>query len=253
MFIFDQIKAFVVALSLALSLVPVCVMAVPFRLKKRLEIVIPFWRFAAKFAMRHACEAIIDVAEDRRTSAFKATGDTGIFIANHQSYIDIPLIVTMYQVPPIMKKEVLYIPFVGQLGWICGAMPVSRSNMGSKRKVFDQTKKRILQDKIGIQVYPEGTRSKNAEPQPFEKIKKALLVLAYNEKIPVTPTSIYGTRGVLSEYGFFNTKRHVGIIVHEELRPENYKDSDEFARACWKKVVEGFTELSQKIAHQNKS
>ncbi len=253
MFILDQIKAFTVAFCLGVALIPVCLIAVPFRLKKRLSIVIPFWKFAARFAMRHACVSTIDIADDRRTPEFRALGDTGIFIANHQSFIDIPLMVTMYGVPPIMKKEVLYVPFIGQLGWICGAMPVSRSSMGSKRKVFEQTKNRILKDKIGIQVYPEGTRSKTGEPQPFENIKRALLVLAFKEKIPVTPTSIFGTRGVMSKHGFFITKRHVGIIVHQELRPENFQTSDEFARACWDKVLEGYIELTQKIAHLNKN
>lgn len=43
-----------------------------------------------------------------------------LYIANHQSYIDIPLIITKFQVPPIMKKEVLYIPIIGLVGWAMG-------------------------------------------------------------------------------------------------------------------------------------
>ncbi len=213
----------------------------------------PFWQFAAKNALRYACNAKIDIAEDRRDPTFKAQGDVGLFIANHQSYMDIPMIVTMYQVPPIMKKEVLYVPFVGLLGWICGAMPVSRSSMGSKRKIIDQTRNRILKDKMGIQVYPEGTRSKDSHPKPYEEIKRALMVIAYSAKIPIIPTSVYGTRGIVSRLGFFNSGRHLGIIVHKEILPENFKSSDEFCRACWEKVVEGYEEMALKLDPANKS
>ena len=253
MLILDQIRAVVVGLTLALWLVLVCIFAIPFKLKKRLKLVNPSWRLAARLSMRHAAQAVFKVSEDRRSESFKSQGDVGLIIANHQSFIDIPVIVTMLQAPPIMKKEVLYIPFIGFLGWICGAIPVSRSNMGSKRKVLDLTKKRLLEDKIGVQVYPEGTRSKTGKPAAYEKIARALLVLAYKEKVPVTPTSIYGTRGVVNSMGVFTTKTPIGIIVHEEVYPEKFESADAFSRACWEKVVKGYEELTTRIALPNKN
>jgi len=159
----------------------------------------------------------------------------------------------MYQAPPIMKKEVLYIPIFGWLGWVSGAMPVSRSKVDSRKKVFDQAKKRILVEKIGLQVYPEGTRSKDAVPKHYDQIKRTLLVFAFNEKIPVIPTSIYGTRGVLSKKGFIQKGRHLGIIVHKEIVPQNYKNSDEFCRAIWGKVVEGHDEIKSRLGPLNEN
>ncbi len=177
----------------------------------------------------------------------------GLYVANHQSYIDIPLMVTMFQVPPIMKKELLYIPIFGWIAWLSGAMPVSRSSNQSRRKVFNQTKRRILHEKIGIQVYPEGTRSKTGLPKSYSEIKRTLLVFAFNEKIPVVPTSLYGTRGVLSPKGMIQSGRHIGITVHKEILPENFATADEFAEACWSKVIEGHDQMKAELAPLNKN
>lgn len=253
MFILIQIKASIVAFFLGFYLLLICLVAIPFRLKKRLALVAPHWQFAAKFAIRHAAHAVIDVAEDRRTVESKSQSERGLFIANHQSFFDIPMIVTMIQVPPIMKKEVLYVPFVGLLGWICGAVPFSRSNMASKRKVLDLVKKRILTQKMSVQVYPEGTRSKTGIPAPYEKTARALIILAYKEKIPVTPVSMYGTRGIFNSIGLVNAGKHLGIIIHSEQHPEKFESADLFAKACWDLVVRGHEELTERIAPPNKS
>lgn len=233
--------------------IPLCILVIPFGLKRRLQITCPVWQWGSKIALRYACEMKIDVSEDHRSPGFKTIPAYGLYVANHQSFVDIPMIITVYQVPPIMKKEVLYIPFVGLLGWICGAMPVSRSEQGSRKRVFIQTKERILTEKIGVQVYPEGTRSKTAHPKSTEEIKRTLMVFAWNEKIPVIPTSVYGTRGVLSEKGAVQPGRHAGIIVHKEIRPEDYTSAEEFSVACWGKVIEGYDRMRKQMEPLNKS
>ena len=148
-----QIKAIFVTLLLVLFiLVPTCLVAIPFDLKSRLKIVSPLWAFFGGTLLRYACQAKIVYSQDHRSLEFKGTPCSGLYIANHQSYLDIPLILTMFQAPPIMKKEVLYIPVFGQIGWICGALPVSRESSSSRRKVFESAKKRMLIDRIGLLV-----------------------------------------------------------------------------------------------------
>lgn len=247
-----QIKAiFLAVILLVFALMPACIIAIPFPLHRRLKIVCPVWAFCSRMLLRCACHAQLDIQEDYRSDSFKGVPAYGLYVANHQSYIDIPLIITMFQIPPIMKKEVLYIPIFGWLGWISGAMPVSRSKVDSRKKVFDQAKNRILNERIGIQVYPEGTRSKTSHPKSYDEIKRTLLVFAFNEKIPVIPTSIYGTRGVLTPQGFIRPGRHLGIIVHKELLPENYNTSDEFCRAIWGQVTQGYEEMRDRLSPLN--
>ena len=201
--------------------------------------------------LRYACEARIAISEDHRSPEIAGRIPFGLYVANHQSYIDIPLILTKLQAPPIMKKEVLYIPIFGWLSWISGAMPVSRSKVKSRQKVFDQTKARILEEKIGIQVYPEGTRSKTSLPKNYKEVKRTLFMFAYNEKIPVIPMSMYGTRGVLSPKGFIRPNRHIGIIVHKEIDPKLFASSEEFCRTCWETVIHGHDEMKTKLGPLN--
>ena len=250
----SQIKAVLVSSFLMFFvLFPACVLAIPFSLNRRLKIVCPVWSFCSKMLLRYACDAKVVIQEDYRSESFRGTPPYGLYVANHQSFVDIPLIMTMFQAPPIMKKEVLYIPIFGWLGWISGAMPVSRSKVNSRKKVLDQAKNRIKNQKIGIQVYPEGTRSKDSRPKSYDQIKRTLLVFAFQEKIPVIPTSIYGTRGVLNHKGSIIPGRHIGIIVHKEISPDHFKNSDEFCRAIWAKVLEGYDHLSSQLAPLNEN
>lgn len=254
MIIYYQIKAIVVGLLILLFiLLPTCLIAIPFPLQRRLKIVCPVWAFCSKMLLRHACSAKLDIAEDYRSDSFRGVPPYGLYVANHQSYVDIPTIISMYQSPPIMKKEVLYIPIFGWLGWISGAMPVSRSKLNSRKRVFDQTKNRILNQRIGVQVYPEGTRSKDAVPKPYEGIKRTLMVFAFNEGIPVVPTSVYGTRGVLSKKGLVQAGRHLGIIVHKEIEPKDFKTADEFCRTIWGKVIEGHDQMKNRLGPLNEN
>ena len=251
--LFTQIKAFAVAAFVFPAVAIVALFYIPFDLQERIKKTAYLWKWISDRIMHQVCDAKIDIAEDHRSPEFRTKPPFGLYVANHQSYIDIPLIFTMYQVPPIMKKEVLYLPIVGLMGWIAGAMPVSRSSHGSRKRVFIQTKNRILVDRIGVQVYPEGTRSKETRPKSFEEVKKTLLTFAWNEKIPVIPNSIYGTRGVLTKNGFVRPGRHVGIILHKEILPENYPNSEEFAKACWGKVLEGYNQMEAKLGPLNEN
>lgn len=234
-------------------LVPACIIAFPFNLRRRLKIVGPVWGLWSKLVLRYGCEAKIARIEDHRSNQFAGTPCYGLYIANHQSYLDIPLLTSMYQAPPIMKKEVLYIPIVGWMAWISGALPVSRSSISSRRKVFEKAKHRILREKIGLQVYPEGTRSKNALPKPFPELKKTLLYFAFNENIPVVPTSMYGTRGILTSKGSINTGRSVGIIVHKEIYPSNFSSAEEFSKACWDLVIQGHDQMKDQLGPLNEN
>jgi 1-acyl-sn-glycerol-3-phosphate acyltransferase len=254
MAILIQIKAILLCIFLLFfALLPACLLAAPFSLTRRLKIVCPVWSLCSRLLLRYGCHAHLDIQEDLRAEAFRGTPPYGLYVCNHQSFVDIPFLMTMYQAPTIMKKEVLYIPILGWLAWFSGAMPVSRSKVTSRKKVLDQAKDRMTKNKIGLLVYPEGTRSKDALPKHYDKIKRTLLVFAFNEKIPVIPTSIYGTRGVLSSKGLIQPGRHLGIIVHKEILPQSYKNSDEFCRAIWGKVIEGHDDIKSRLAPLNET
>jgi len=231
-----------------LSVTPVALVVIPLPVKWRVRFVGPFWRFFSRFTLKYGCWATL-YESDRRRPELRSYPYKGLYIANHQSFIDIPLMLSQYQVPPIMKKEVLYLPLLGIMAWASGAMVVSRGKRNSRKKVFVQARKRLVEDNFAVQYYPEGTRSRNGLPKDYKELKITLLQLAWENKVPVIPISMFGTRGVLNPRGVITPGKKVGIITHDAIEPNNFPDANSFARACWEQVVKGFTELETSLGN----
>ncbi len=225
---------------------PPTLLVIPFPVSIRLRVVGPFWRFFANYTIKFGCWAKLYV-EDHRQPELRTYPPTGLYIANHQSFLDIPMTLSQFQVPPIMKKEVLYIPLLGILGWAAGSLVVSRGKRDSRKKVFVKARDRLVKDKFAVQYYPEGTRSKAGIPRQYSGLKVTLLQLAWEEKVPVIPVSIYGTHDVISNSGVINVGKKVGIISHAAMLPADYKDANSFARACWDQVLKGHSQLKASL------
>lgn len=214
-----------------------------FSLNTKLSVIGPAWGFFSKILIKYGLRSKLTIV-DRRDQLEQSRSVVGsLYIANHQSLMDIPLVGTTIQTPPIMKKEVLYIPFFGIIGWLGGALIVDRSKGTSRRKIFLAAKDRLLNDAVGLQFYPEGTRSLNGKPKEFEDIKKAILSFAYKENIPVYPISMYGTSHALSLKGELRFEQDMSALFHAKLSPKDFQEAESFERACWQKVTDGYKEL----------
>ena len=225
---------------------PPTLLVIPFPLGIRLRVVGPFWRLFATYTIKFGCWAKLYV-EDHRQPELRTYPPSGLYIANHQSFLDIPMTLSQFQVPPIMKREVLYIPLLGILGWAAGSLVVSRGKRDSRKKVFVKARDRLVKDKFAVQYYPEGTRSRAGIPRQYSGLKVTLLQLAWEEKVPVIPVSIYGTHDVISNFGVIHVGKQVGIISHAALLPADYEDANSFARACWDQVLKGHSQLKASL------
>jgi 1-acyl-sn-glycerol-3-phosphate acyltransferase len=245
--IFIQIWAMVTTPIVFLGLlIPSTIMVAFLPIKLRIKLVGPFWKAFSLYTLHLSCWCKV-FTEDQRQEELSRYPYQGLYIANHQSFIDIPLILSQYQVPPIMKKEVLYIPFIGLMGWAAGALALSRGKRDSRKKVFIQARERLVTQNYAVQYYPEGTRSKDGHPKSYDKLKVTLIHLAFDEKIPVVPISMYGTSKVISKSGIINPFQKIGIKTHPALFPKDYPDASSFARACWEKVVQGHLDLKMRL------
>ncbi len=234
-----------VPLVFLLVTTPAVLLAVPFPLKTRLKLVGPFWWFFARYVIKYACFCRL-YEEDHRPAHMRSQPLQGLYIANHQSSLDIPLLISQYQVLPIMKREVLYVPVLGLMAWASGALVVSRGKRDSRKKVFVQARHRLVDEKYSVQYYPEGTRSKTGLPKPYDQLKVPLLHLAWEAGVHVVPVSMYGTKAVLAG-GLVRPGLPVGVITHAPLFPKDYPNANAFARACWAKVVEGHDSLKERL------
>ena len=231
-----------------LTILPGSLISLPFSLERRVAISGPFWKLCSTIILRISTLSKVYI-EDRRPLNEKESAPKGLYITNHQSFVDIPLIISCLQIPPIMKKEVLYIPILGLCGYASGALIVDRKSATSRRTTLIRAQQRLLKGLKALQVYPEGTRQKLGDgPKDYSFIKKALLKYAFEKNLPVYPISMYGTKRVInSKTGFINHGQKVGIIIKEALRPDLFQSSDEFMENCWNEAHLGYSELQEKL------
>ncbi len=138
---------------------------------------------------------------------------TYIFISNHQSAFDIPVMI--YYAPKhirmIYKKELMWVPLLGFVLWLLKFIPIDRGNHDKAVQSLGRAAKKIHSG-LNIAVFADGTRSLNGELRRF---KKGAFILAINAQVDIIPVTISGTINVMHKYrGFFDVSfnRDVEII-----------------------------------------
>ncbi len=144
-----------------------------------------------------------------------------IFIANHQSYLDIPVLVKSlprFQLRWIAKKELGYIPFFGWALWAGGHILVDRSDRASAMASFRKAKERIAKG-VSVVIFPEGTRSSGGHVMPF---KRGGFLLAAQTKTPIVPVTINGSWAVLPREDWRLKSGEIEVVVDEPIPIEKY-------------------------------
>ncbi len=123
-----------------------------------------------------------------------------VFISNHQSIIDIALILQLgINFKWVSKIELSRVPFVGWVIWMNNHILVRRGNRESVLLMAEACKK-SLQNKISVFVFPEGTRSHEGTLQPF---KEGAFIIAKDNGVPLLPIVLEGTGKVLPKKSFW--------------------------------------------------
>jgi 1-acyl-sn-glycerol-3-phosphate acyltransferase len=249
-YLLQPYSVFVLISSFVVLIVPISLIALPFSQPVRLRLTSPFWILFGKISLHLVCFTKLSVIDERPKEIQKMGIPPGLYIANHQSFMDIPVLLTQFTVPPIMKKEVLYIPVFGLCGYSAGALIVDRGKNNSRKRVLEAAKYRMQHGHANLQYYPEGTRQKDDHrPKSYDKIKKPLMKYAYELNIPVYACSIFGTRRILNKKdGTANYGVKVGLKLHDGVNPADYPDVDQFMQKCWKNVTDGYDELAAKLS-----
>ena len=138
-----------------------------------------------------------------------------IFISNHQSYFDIPIL--MQAVPNnlrfIYRSSLTRIPIFGWGMYLSGYIPINRENpreaIKSLRKASEKIKKGI-----SVVVFPEGTRSTDGELGVF---KRGMFVLAEEANVKLVPTSITGSYKILPRNKFKISSGIVNVVFNKPI------------------------------------
>jgi 1-acyl-sn-glycerol-3-phosphate acyltransferase len=141
-------------------------------------------------------------------------GKTYIFVSNHQSIYDIPVIFWWlpYQLRIIAKESLGSFPFIGWHLRRSGHLLVDRRNpdrAGILRKWRD-----LVVNGLSLIIFPEGTRSADGRVGRF---KAGSFMLAIEAGLPVVPLSIAGTRFVMRKGRLTVAPGDVTLAVHPPI------------------------------------
>ncbi|WP_091499168.1 lysophospholipid acyltransferase family protein [Amphibacillus marinus] len=144
-----------------------------------------------------------------------------LFVANHQGIFDI-LVLLAYLDKPIAfiaKREIKRIPIISKWMEQIKCVFIDRSNRRAAIKVIDDGVESIKAGQSMV-IFPEGTRSKGTNVQPF---KSGSLRLGTRAEVPIVPITINGTYKMLEEDGGRIKAADIELIVGDPIYPEQYQ------------------------------
>lgn len=119
-----------------------------------------------------------------------------VCVSNHCSHTDVFLICHLpWEMKWLAKRSLFKLPFVGWGMWLVGDVGVER---GSAKAVAALAEcKAWLERGVPVMIFPEGTRSKTGQTQPF---KDGAFKLAIEAGAEVLPMAVAGTENALSKH-----------------------------------------------------
>jgi 1-acyl-sn-glycerol-3-phosphate acyltransferase len=142
-------------------------------------------------------------------------GTTYVFVSNHQSIYDIPVVfwALPFQLRIIAKQSLGSIPFLGWHLRRTGHLLVDRRRPNTPAILLRW--RQLLADGLSLIIFAEGTRSEDGRVGPF---KSGSFLLAMEAGLPIVPLSITGTRFVMRK-GFLTVRPgRVRLTVHAPVR-----------------------------------
>lgn len=156
-----------------------------------------------------------------------------VFCANHQSYMDIPiLLVTVpLQFRFAAKKELFRVPFLGWHLRRSGHVAIDRENPHAALKSL-----REATDRIGsgapVIIFPEGRTSLDGHLQPF---KGGGFMLADRAGAAVVPVTIRGSRAILARDSTHIRGGKAEVFVGRPI-PPGTMSADALSKAVYEEI-----------------
>ncbi len=142
---------------------------------------------------------------------------TYIFVSNHQSIYDIPVIFANlpYELRIIAKESLGSFPFLGWHLRRSGHLLVDRKR--PDRAGILGRWRALVKDGLSLIIFPEGTRSADGRLGPF---KAGSFLLAIEAKLPIVPVSVDGTRLVMHKGELTTRPGAVRLTLHPPVETE---------------------------------
>jgi len=151
-------------------------------------------------------------------------GTPYIFMANHLSFLDGPLLFLLIPRPirVILKKEIFRIPVIGQGMRFVGFVPVDRKGVRGGKKSINLASRLMREKNYSYLIFPEGTRSRDGRIQAF---KRGGFFLALESGAPIVPITIGGTYGLMPRGTIFPQRGRVKVRFYPPVPIQGYDQS----------------------------
>lgn len=141
-------------------------------------------------------------------------GATYVFVSNHQSHYDTPVIFSTlpFQLRIIAKESLARFPV---LGWHLkrgGHLFVDRRR--PDRAGILKRWKALVSEGLSLIIYAEGTRSPDGHVARF---RAGSFLLAIEAGLPIVPLAVVGSRSVMPKGRLQTEPGHVTLIVHDPI------------------------------------
>ncbi len=182
-----------------------------------------------------------------------------LLVSNHQSYLDIVIIASVFPTLFVAKTEVSRWPLFGWLSKLGGTIFVNREDARSGVKSAYRVS-RALRDGVNVHVFPEATTGDGSTVLPFNGLFFASAVRSQAPALPLTIKfqSVNGrpmnreTLDLVCWYGEMDFARHfwnflniecveVSLMINEPIKPARPQRAKVLAHAARERIFRNFT------------
>jgi 1-acyl-sn-glycerol-3-phosphate acyltransferase len=144
-----------------------------------------------------------------------APGGSYVFIANHRSYFDVPVILPHIsaQFRFLANKNLFSVPFIGYHLKRAGNLPVDSSNPRDSLRTMSEAARVISERGISILLFPEGGRTAG-ELAPF---KDGAAYIAIKAGVPIVPIGLIGMPKIMPLNSAIISPGHVKMRVGDPI------------------------------------
>ncbi|KAI8803983.1 hypothetical protein BJ742DRAFT_682544, partial [Cladochytrium replicatum] len=154
------------------------------------------------------------VADDPNGYLEKTT--PAVICVNHQASLDMAAVGCVFPTESVIlaKKELIYAPILGQYTYLAKNIFINRSNRNSAWETMAEVGRLLVQSKLRLFMFPEGTRSRQNNNEMLS-FKKGAFHVAIQAQIPVVPVVV----ATYSEAYSSKFKRFGGGVIPVKVLP----------------------------------
>jgi 1-acyl-sn-glycerol-3-phosphate acyltransferase len=144
-----------------------------------------------------------------------------IVVSNHVGAFDVLALAVTVPVPYhfVAKKELEGVPIFGPAWKLAGHISIDRGNRQDAIASLRRAVEVIHRDGGAVIIFPEGTRSKTGELQPF---KKGAFVLALEARVPIVPAVVFGSPRIMPAGSLRIQRGVMDLYFGEPVTVEGY-------------------------------